>query len=104
MKCTICNFEFELDKDIHYVARGNETSGICNVGRHEEVQQYDAVDCPKCGCQNILGERFRPVMEIEIDEPIEDEAEEEEPQDEANSSPEDYDREDILKKIEEAGE
>lgn len=104
MKCTICNFEFELNKDIHYVVRENDITGISNICSHKETQLYDAVDCPNCGCQNLLGERLRPVKVVEVDEPIEDEAEDEEPQDVSNSSPEDYDREDILKKIAEAGE
>lgn len=128
--CEICGHEFELTKDNHYIVRDNETTGIVTVGRHDEVQMYDAVDCPNCGCQIILCKRLRPFTEIIIDESIEDEAKESEPQDGHISSSEDDedvcqgpdncwddcstcdikkkiendDLADIKKKIEEAGE
>lgn len=86
--CEICGHEFELTKDNHYIVRDNETTGIVTVGRHDEVQMYDAVDCPNCGCQIILCKRLRPFTEIIIDESIEDEAKESEPQDGQISSPE----------------
>ena len=67
---------------------------------------YDSFDCEKCGCQNIVGERKRYTSAeglkfIEVEGKV---ADEEEPQNEVIKGPEDYDREDILKKIEEAGE
>lgn len=117
MICEVCNFKFDLTKDIRYTVRENETSGICTVGKNVESQQYDAVDCPRCGCQSIIGKRLRPVKIIVIEEVEEDTTEDEEPQDGQISSPEEgedffgiYDEcekddiADIKKKIKEAGE
>ena len=44
------------------------------------------------------------IREVNLDKPEEDMVEESKPQDEQISSPEDDDRNDILKKIKEAGE
>lgn len=95
MVCKVCKFDFELTRDIHYIARDAEER-LSLFAPREERDLYDAVDCPKCGCQIILGKRLRPYGEIVI------------PQDGQISSPEDGDIDDdladIRKKIEEAGE
>ena len=114
MKCIVCGNDVILDLEHHKVVRDNTTVGLAsNFGSKEEPQLYDAFDCPTCGCQIIIGERKREVAEvhfIDTEEDIEDNdeesmAEESKPDNGANSSPEpDYEREDILKKIKEAGE
>lgn len=46
--CCVCGKEFEMSKDIRYTAIDG---GLFNWTR------YDAMDCPYCGCQNVLQER-----------------------------------------------
>ena len=53
MKCTICGKRFSVKKEFVYkvVINQNEmfkfTGGVI----------FDAMDCPKCGCQHLLKER-----------------------------------------------
>ena len=49
MVCKVCKFEFELTRDIHYIARDAEEK-LSLFAPREERDLYDAVDCPKCGC------------------------------------------------------
>ena len=44
------NFEIEMDKK--YVVKSIEAVMIV---------YYDAIDCPKCGCQNIIWKRLEKV-------------------------------------------
>lgn len=52
MKCTVCRKRFSLRKENVYLVQ--EESVIFDKYR-------DAIDCPKCGCQNILATRKKPV-------------------------------------------
>ena len=60
----------------HYVARDGEKKGvIAAFSVQEEAPQYDAFDCPHCGCQNIMQGRKLAVCEnCEDAEIIEEEA------------------------------
>lgn len=58
-KCKVCNKEFELKKEFHYISRNEETTGLVNVTKKEEVKIFDTFDCPHCGCQNVMQERKR---------------------------------------------
>ncbi len=110
VKCKACGKDLILDKEHHRVVRENTRVGGLSFNVIMEPQLYDAFDCDVCGCQIIIGERKRNATLSAIDSDIieEDMAEDEDPKDGANSSPDgyayDYEREDILKKIAEAGE
>ncbi|MCL2575697.1 MAG: hypothetical protein FWE33_04615 [Defluviitaleaceae bacterium] len=51
MKCKICSNEFALSKKDTYIV-------FKNMGLFGADKYYDAVNCPQCGCQNVLGERL----------------------------------------------
>lgn len=56
--CKICGRDFPLLAEEHYVARGIEKKGVIPaLSGQDEAAQYDAFDCPHCGCQNIMQER-----------------------------------------------
>ena len=77
--CKICGRDFPLLSEDHYVAVDADKTGIAEVVSHTEPQLFDAIDCPHCGCQNVLQERKR-VCPCEYG--ICDECEEEEDEDE----------------------
>lgn len=51
-KCNNCGRYFEPTTEIHYIARDAKFQLI-----QPEVAEYDAYDCPYCGCQYIAQER-----------------------------------------------
>lgn len=110
VKCKACGKDLMLDKEHHRVVRENRKVGGLGFDIIMEPQLYDAFDCDVCGCQTIVGERKRETFLILTESGIveEDIVEDENPKDGANSSSDgydyDYEREDILKKIREAGE
>ena len=55
VKCNICNYKFFIEKD--KVKEVLEDKGVNSVltGR----KTYDAIDCPNCGCQEILWPRLK---------------------------------------------
>ena len=56
--CIICGRDFPLIIEEHYVARDTEKKGVIPaLSGQEEAVQYDAYDCPHCGCQNVMQER-----------------------------------------------
>ena len=49
-KCSVCGTLLNLTKDKTYLVKEvGVLTGRCTL--------YDAIDCEKCGCQNILKER-----------------------------------------------
>lgn len=52
MTCDVCGRDFPLVAERRYTAE----SGLCSMGA-----VYDAIDCPHCGCQNVLQLRYRAV-------------------------------------------
>lgn len=57
--CKVCERDFALMAEEHYIARDLQREGglgIVVAGR-EEAKNFDAFDCPHCGCQNIMQER-----------------------------------------------
>ena len=77
--CKICGRDFPLLNEEHYVAVDASKTGTAEVISHTEPIFYDAIDCPHCGCQNVLQERKR-LCPCEYG--ICDECEEEEDEDE----------------------
>ena len=49
LKCVLCGNRFEIEIDKKYVVKIQE--GLMNMA------YYDAIDCPICGCQNIIWKR-----------------------------------------------
>lgn len=53
--CTICGRDFPLLVEDHYVAHDPSKIGaIMNLVNTDKAFEYDAFDCPHCGCQNIM--------------------------------------------------
>lgn len=65
-KCKVCNKEFELKKKDHYIARDIGKSGLAALAGGKEEALYDTFDCPHCGCQNVMQERKRSYIDIEV--------------------------------------
>lgn len=56
--CKVCGRDFALMIEEHYVARDLEKKGVLSALSGEvESGEYDAFDCPHCGCQNIMQSR-----------------------------------------------
>jgi hypothetical protein len=54
VKCKICKHRFSLSKEMLYVAQ----EIACGVNIFTPAtKMFDAVDCPKCGCQLLLNIR-----------------------------------------------
>lgn len=72
--CDVCGNALVLEKEHIYMV--TENKGISSVLSPNEI--YDATDCPKCGCQNILKRRL-PFVDADFEEitepepPVEDE-------------------------------
>lgn len=63
MICNICNKEFELKKENRYLVYKQDLSIIVNRNLLE------AFDCPFCGCQNVVNERYEDIEHLkEIEE------------------------------------
>lgn len=76
--CKICGRDFPLLAEEHYVARGIEKKGVIPaLSGQDEAIQYDAFDCPHCGCQNVMQER-KFALEATVFTEYENEDEEEE--------------------------
>lgn len=61
--CKICERDFALIAEDHYIARGENKTGLAALAGNTESNLYDAINCPHCGCQMILQERKRPFVE-----------------------------------------
>ena len=60
--CQVCGSRIIFDAASHYVARDDARVGIAALSGGNEPQIYDAIECPKCGCQIILGRRKRNLI------------------------------------------
>ena len=54
MKCKVCGKRMKLNAKDRYDVYSNLAPLQCLV---ENVKHYEAFDCPKCGCQNIVNVR-----------------------------------------------
>ena len=60
LTCKVCGRDFALVAEDHYIARSIKSNGPSLsdiIASPTEPVQYDAIDCPHCGCQNILQKR-----------------------------------------------
>lgn len=55
-ECMVCHREFDLTAEDHYIAKDPQPTGIAALA-NSAVYPYDAIDCPYCGCQNVLQKR-----------------------------------------------
>ena len=53
MKCKVCGLKFTPTKEIMYIGKESEHTGIFT-----DTVYYDCCDCPRCGRQHILGDRI----------------------------------------------
>lgn len=78
--CKVCGRDFPLTVEEHYVAQDPEKIGvIARLADTSKNKQYDAFDCPHCGCQNIVQER-KPLWLPEEFDCTEDEEEDVKPE------------------------
>lgn len=56
-RCENCGTPL-IDQKV-YIAREETATGICGAFQLNEPKLFDAIDCPKCGMQKILGRRYR---------------------------------------------
>lgn len=73
--CEVCGRDFALIAEEHYIATGDPKTGLAALAGGDAPSLYDAIDCPHCGCQQILHTRLRPATEILIDEEEENKSE-----------------------------
>ena len=66
--CKICGRDFALIEEENYVAQDPDREGIgVIIAGKEQPIQYDAFDCPHCGCQHIIQERKRIFIPNDLD-------------------------------------
>lgn len=58
MKCKICGKRFKLIKENRYLAT-EETGVLAALTKPSKI--FEAFDCPRCGCQNIVNIREEEV-------------------------------------------
>ena len=62
--CKVCGRDFALMAEEHYVVREFGKKGLVEALSAKEPMQYDAFDCPHCGCQNVMQVRMIDVEEF----------------------------------------
>lgn len=66
--CCVCERDFPLLFEDHYVAQDPMKVGaIANLVNNDKAYEYDVIDCPHCGCQNVLQPR-KPIFSELISE------------------------------------
>lgn len=55
-KCSFCGIEFEIEINKKYIVKSQES--LLNISF------FDAMDCPNCGCQNIIWKRLEKASVI----------------------------------------
>lgn len=71
--CTVCGRDFFLLAEDHYITIEGEKLGLSAiVGEVQDI--HDAMDCPHCGCQQILCKRERRWLTVDCE--LEDREEE----------------------------
>lgn len=81
--CKVCGREFPLTAEEHYIARDPQRVGaLANLTNTNKAIEYDAFDCPHCGCQNVM-QTIKPIWLPEIcecDDSTEESEEETDPE------------------------
>ena len=69
-KCSVCGKRFMPDKEFVYLA----SEGVSVVDAFTRVKRvYDATDCPRCGCQQLLKIRVPKIEERKNEDEAESE-------------------------------
>ena len=77
IKCKVCDCEFIPQVKGHYIARTDGKTGVVAAFQsNDETGLFDAFDCPQCGCQVIVQERKRSVINIIKNDEHKDECDE----------------------------
>lgn len=64
--CKVCGRDFPLMAEEHYITQDPQRVGVlANLANTDKAMEYDAFDCPHCGCQNIMQTR-KPLWFPEI--------------------------------------
>lgn len=63
VECQCCGNMFTPTKEMRYTVRDAKPARQALFTQLGEPKEYDAFDCPQCGCQIVIGERLRPVDE-----------------------------------------
>ena len=67
MKCRACGRRMQLKKEQMYLVPKDNKSLVTVF--NEQYQAYEAFDCPRCGCQNLVGVReLRPHERLQENE------------------------------------
>ena len=66
IKCSICGEQVELRKENRYEVVIE--AGVLQKSLGARDQLYEAFDCPKCGCQMLMQERFPAKEEAKVEE------------------------------------
>lgn len=66
IKCNVCGKQVELRKENRYEVLIKASTLQKSFGVKDRL--YDAFDCPRCGCQMLMHERFPAKNEIKIAE------------------------------------
>lgn len=61
-KCKICGAEFMLKKENRYLCK--EVVSIPDTFNGKKSIIHEAFDCPVCGCQNVVNERYIDIVSI----------------------------------------
>lgn len=78
--CKVCGRDFPLMAEEHYIAQDPQKIGtLANLVNTDKATEYDAFNCPHCGCQNVMQVR-KPIWMPEICEWDEQEESEEDSQ------------------------
>lgn len=65
MKCTVCGKQFTPVRTAVYLVLNAPSGALAELTSGPKT--YDAIDCPRCGCQHVLKERL-PMEKGEVNE------------------------------------
>ena len=68
--CKVCGRDFPLLIEEHYVSKEPEKTGIVALAGGPEPMLWDSIDCPHCGCQNRMQQRYRLTDDLGQDYPL----------------------------------
>lgn len=52
--CKVCNCNFDIKISKKYLVKVGDFLGTKNI--------FDAYDCPQCGCQQLISQRYHKVI------------------------------------------
>ena len=58
-KCCLCNHKFQLTAEARKTVSAGEGFSAVSVLIGAIIRYFDAWDCPSCGAENRLNERYR---------------------------------------------